>query len=261
MGIAACMITGDNARCARAIADQAGIGRFIADVLPDGKEKAVRQLQEYGMTSMVGDGINDAPALTSADTGIAIGAGTDVAIDAADIVLVKSKLTDVPAAIRLSRKTLKNIHENLFWAFIYNILLIPVAAGAYAGLGITMSPTLGAAAMALSSFTVCMNALRLNLFDPSKPGRRNKNMKKAILPVKLQGEQEKMSTKTIQIEGMMCAHCEATVKKALESVPGVDNAEASHESGIATVNISGDVTDEQLTKAITDKDYKVTGIS
>ena len=261
MGIRTVMITGDNKLTARSIADKAGIDRFIAGVLPDGKEKVVRELKKYGSTAMAGDGINDAPALTSADTGIAIGAGTDVAIDAADVVVVKSRLTDIPAAIRLSRRTVTIIHENLFWAFIYNILLIPVAAGALSGLGINMSPIFGAAAMSISSFTVCMNALRINLFDPMSPARDRKKGKPADLPQEISGGNTTMATtKTISIEGMMCMHCEKTVRNALMDIPGVVTAEVSHEKGTAVVELDGDVTDEMLTKAITEKDYKVTGI-
>ncbi len=251
LGLSVIMLTGDNETTGKAIADKAGIDTLIAGVLPDGKEKVIRDLKRDSRVLMVGDGINDAPALTAADTGMAIGSGTDVAIDAGDVVLMRSSLLDVCAAIRLSRKTLTVIHENLFWAFIYNVLLIPVAAGAYSRLGLEMSPMFGAAAMSISSFTVCMNALRLNLFDPydntkDRPVRKKKK--------------EKTMTKTISIEGMMCAHCEASVKKALEALEGVESAEASHEKGTAIVTLSGDVSDDILKKAVEDKDYKVTGI-
>ena len=261
MGVEVVLLTGDNERTAYAIGKLAGIDRVIAGVLPSGKDKVIRELRKHGNVAMVGDGINDAPALTTADTGIAIGAGTDVAIDAADVVLVKSKVTDVPAAIGLSRKTVRNIHENLFWAFIYNILLIPVAAGAYAGLGITMSPIFGAAAMSISSFTVCMNALRINLFDPQNTRFDRKIRNHAEIPQEITGGNFNMATrKTIRIEGMMCAHCEKTVRNALMDIPGVITAEVSHENGTAIVELDGDVTDDMLTKAITEKDYKVTGI-
>ena len=261
MGIRTVMLTGDNERTANAIASKAGVDKVIAGVLPDGKDKVIRELQKYGKVAMVGDGINDAPALTSADIGIAIGAGTDVAIDAADVVLVKSKLTDVPAAIRLSRRTVTIIHENLFWAFIYNILLIPVASGALYGLGIIMKPVLGAAAMSISSFTVCMNALRINLFDVSSSRHDKRLSKPAELPQEITGGIRKMATKTISIEGMMCKHCEKAVRNALMDIPGVVTAEASHEDGKAVIEIDGDVTDEMLTKAVTDLEYTVTGIN
>lgn len=259
IGIKTVMLTGDNERTANAIASDAGVDKVIAGVLPDGKDKVIKELRQYGKVAMVGDGINDAPALTSADIGIAIGAGTDVAIDAADVILVKSKLTDVPAAIRLSRRVVTIIHENLFWAFIYNLLLIPVAAGALYGLNIVMKPVLGAAAMSISSFTVCMNALRINLFDVSS-ARHDKHLSKpAELPQEITGGTT-MATKKIKIEGMMCMHCEKSVRNALMDIPGVVTAEASHEKGEAVVEIDGDVTDEMLTKVITDKDYKVLGI-
>ncbi len=261
MGIKTVMLTGDNERTAKAIAAKAGVDQVIAGVLPDGKDKVIRELQKYGKVAMVGDGINDAPALTSADIGIAIGAGTDVAIDAADVVLVKSKLTDVPAAIRLSRRTVTIIHENLFWAFIYNILLIPVAAGALYSLGIIMKPVLGAATMSISSFTVCMNALRINLFDVSSSKHDKRLSKPAELPQEITGGIRKMATKTISIEGMMCKHCEKAVRNALMDIPGVITAEASHEAGNAVIEIDGDVTDEMITKTITELDYKVTGIN
>ena len=260
MGIKTVMLTGDNERTAKAIAQQAGIDNVVAGVLPDGKDKVINELRKYGKVAMVGDGINDSPALTSADTGIAIGAGTDVAIDAADIVLVKSRLTDVPAAIRLSRRTVTIIHENLFWAFIYNILLIPIAAGAFGFMGIIMNPVFGAAAMSISSFTVCMNALRINLFEPGKASYDRKIRNEAILPEKITGGTT-MATKTINIEGMMCKHCEKAVRNALMDIPGVVTAEASHENGTAVIELDGDVTDEMITKVITELDYKVTGIS
>ena len=275
MGIHVVMLTGDHEKTARAIGAQAGVDEVIAGVLPDGKESVIRKLQKYGKVAMVGDGINDAPALTRADTGIAIGAGADVAVDAADVVLMNSKLTDVSAAIRLSRATLRNIHENLFWAFFYNVLLMPLAAGAYAHLlGITMNPMLGAAAMSLSSFCVVTNALRLNLFrlhDASKDRKK----KQAISPEsvlitdseednkdkeeKTEGEND--MKKTMKIEGMMCEHCEATVKKALESIDGVENAEVSHEAGQAVVTMNTDVADADLKKAVEDKDYEVKSIA
>ena len=256
MGIHVVMLTGDNERTARAIGKQAGVDEVIAGVLPTGKEAVIRRLKKQGKVAMVGDGINDAPALTRADTGIAIGAGTDVAIDAADVVLMNSRLSDVPAALRLSRQTVKNIHENLFWAFFYNAILIPVAAGAYVHLtGWSMNPMLGAAAMSLSSFCVCMNALRLNLFrlhDASKDKKikQKENVNQEVTEME----------KTMNIEGMMCGHCEATVKKALEEVQGVDSAEVSHEANKAVVTLSGDVSDEALKQAVEAKDYKVLSI-
>jgi len=254
MGIRVVMLTGDNERTARAIGAQAGVDEVIADVRPDGKDSAIRKLRKHGKVAMVGDGINDAPALTRADVGIAIGAGTDVAIDAADVVLAKSSLLDVPAAIRLSRATLRNIHENLFWAFIYNIALIPVAAGAYVHLtGWTMNPMLGAAAMSLSSFCVCMNALRLNLLDV-RSTRRDK--KKRIK----QTTEEQQMEKTMNIEGMMCMHCEATVKKALEAIDGVEAADVSHEQNRAVVTLSAEVGDDVLKQAVEEKDYAVLSI-
>lgn len=262
MGIRVVMLTGDNKVTAEAIGRQAGVDEVIAGVLPDGKEAVIRKLMEKGRTAMVGDGINDAPALTRADIGIAIGAGTDIAIDAADVVLMKSSLLDVPAAIRLSRKTLRNIHENLFWAFIYNILLIPVAAGAYVHFGLSMNPMFGAAAMSLSSFTVCMNALRINLFNPQDASKDHR----IANPLLQNADDNRISTKentmtkTINIEGMMCGHCEATVQKALEGLDGVDSAAVSHESGTAVVTLSAEVADDVLKKAVEDKDYKVTSI-
>ena len=272
MGIHVVMLTGDNRQTAEAIGRSAGVNEVISGVLPDGKEAVIRALQEKGKVAMVGDGINDAPALTRADIGIAIGAGTDVAIDAADVVLMKSSILDVAAAVRLSRKTYRNILENLFWALIYNSLLIPVAAGAYSHLfGITMDPMLGAAAMSLSSFCVVSNALRLNLIqihDASK----DKKMKKAVQPgadgclLEKQNEETDegvkgdLMTKTMTIEGMMCPHCEATVKKALEALEGVSEAQVSHEAGTAIVSLASDVDDAVLTKAVEDKDYKVLGV-
>ena len=251
MGIQVVMLTGDNKKTADAIGKKAGVDEVIAGVLPDGKESVIRDLQKHGKVAMVGDGINDAPALTRADIGIAIGAGTDIAIDAADVVLMNSKLTDVTAAIRLSRATLRNIHENLFWAFFYNAICIPVAAGVFIHLtGWQMSPMLGAAAMSLSSFFVCMNALRLNTFsmhDASKDIKRKKKEKKTM-------------EKTLEITGMMCGHCEMAVKKALEAVDGVESADVSHEKGTAVVTLSKEVSDDVLKKTVEDKDYTVTNI-
>ncbi|WP_295247792.1 heavy metal translocating P-type ATPase [uncultured Catenibacterium sp.] len=251
MGIQVVMLTGDNKETAQAIGSKAGVNEVIAGVLPDGKESVIRDLQKQGKVAMVGDGINDAPALTRADIGIAIGAGTDIAIDAADVVLMNSKLTDVTAAIRLSRATLRNIHENLFWAFFYNAICIPVAAGVFIHLtGWQMSPMLGAAAMSLSSFFVCMNALRLNTFsmhDASKDIKRKKKEKKTM-------------EKTLEITGMMCGHCEMAVKKALEAVDGVESADVSHEKGTAVVTLSKEVSNDVLKKTVEDKDYTVTNI-
>ena len=271
MGIRVVMLTGDNQRTADAIGRQAGVDEVIAGVLPDGKEAVIRQLQAYGKVTMVGDGINDAPALTRADTGIAIGAGTDVAIDAADVVLMNSRLSDVPAAIRLSRAALRNIHENLFWAFIYNIIGIPLAAGVFIPFGLTLNPMFGAAAMSLSSFCVVSNALRLNLFDvhSTKHDRAPKNA--ASLPAALTQpavDENKESSikedpamkKTLKVEGMMCGHCEARVKKALEALPEVTEAVVSHEAGTAIVTLNADVSDDVLKKAVEDQDYPVTGI-
>ncbi|MCD8161936.1 MAG: heavy metal translocating P-type ATPase [Synergistaceae bacterium] len=256
MGIHVVMLTGDNERTARAIGGEAGVDEVIAGVLPDGKESVIRRLKEKGAVAMVGDGINDAPALTRADIGIAIGAGTDVAIDAADIVLMKSRLTDVPAAIRLSRATLRNIHENLFWAFIYNIIGIPLAAGIFISLlGWKLNPMFGAAAMSLSSFCVVTNALRLNFFkmyDAGKDKKINTDHKKSKERITME--------KTIKIEGMMCGHCEATVKKALEALPQVEAANVDHTAGTAVVTLKDAVQDEVLKKAVEDKDYKVVSI-
>ena len=275
MGIRVVMLTGDNQRTADAIGRQAGVDEVIAGVLPDGKEAVIRRLQENGKVAMVGDGINDAPALTRADTGIAIGAGTDVAIDAADVVLMNSRLSDVPAAIRLSRATLRNIHENLFWAFIYNIIGIPLAAGVFIPFGLTLNPMFGAAAMSLSSFCVVSNALRLNLFDlhstkhdrkpksaalpaaPLQPAAAENTAEPVSAPVV---KEDNAMKKTLHVEGMMCCHCEARVKKALEALPAVDEAVVSHEAGTAIVTLNAEVSDADLKKAVEDQDYKVTGI-
>ena len=275
MGIRVVMLTGDNQRTADAIGRQAGVDEVIAGVLPDGKEAVIRRLQESGKVAMVGDGINDAPALTRADTGIAIGAGTDVAIDAADVVLMNSRLSDVPAAIRLSRATLRNIHENLFWAFIYNIIGIPLAAGVFIPFGLTLNPMFGAAAMSLSSFCVVSNALRLNLFDlhstkhdrkpksaalpaaPLQPAAAENTAEPVSAPVV---KEDNAMKKTLHVEGMMCCHCEARVKKALEALPAVDEAMVSHEAGTAIVTLNAEVSDADLKKAVEDQDYKVTGI-
>lgn len=289
-GLKVVMITGDNERTAHAIGDQAGVEYVASGVLPDGKENLIKELGKLGKVAMVGDGINDAPALTRADVGIAIGAGADVAVDAADVVLMNSRLSDVSGAIRLSRATLRNIHENLFWAFFYNILLIPLAAGAYVHFmkGWSMNPMWGAAAMSLSSFCVCMNALRLNLFKVHN-ANRDRHGKGEVSETKLNslikkvagndessdepGQSEtnnlhednlkegKVMTKTMKIEGMMCGHCEATVKKALEAIEGVNSAEVSHEAGTAVVELSEEVQDEVLQKAVEDKDYKVLSIA
>ncbi|MCC2164565.1 heavy metal translocating P-type ATPase [Brotaphodocola catenula] len=296
MGIRVVMLTGDNERTAKAIGAQAGVDQVIAGVLPEGKEAVIRSLKEQGKVAMVGDGINDAPALTRADIGIAIGAGTDIAIDAADVVLMKSRLSDVPAAIRLSRATLRNIHENLFWAFFYNVIGIPLAAGVWYPLfHIKLNPMFGAAAMSLSSFCVVTNALRLNLFkmyDASRDKKRKTTAKhvaagadgvsgqenhkfqteKSEMENKMAGKsgngtataktnkEESNMTKTIKIEGMMCGHCEATVKKALEALPEVAGAEVSHEKGTAVVTLTAEVSDDVLKKTVEDKDYTVTGI-
>ena len=264
MGVRAVMLTGDNEKTARALAREAGVDHVIAGVLPDGKEQVVAALQQYGKVAMVGDGINDAPALTRADMGVAIGAGTDVAIDAADVVLMHSRLTDVPAAIRLSRATLRNIHENLFWAFFYNVICIPLAAGVFISLlGWKLNPMVGAAAMSLSSFTVVTNALRLNLFKLHDPSRD-----KAIEPVHIPEElfqsftkqEETTMQKTMKIEGMMCQHCEARVKKTLEKLEGVASAEVSHTAGTAIVELTADVDNAVLKQAVEDQDYTVLGI-
>ena len=276
MGIKVVMVTGDNEKTAQAIAKESGVDEVIAGVLPDGKEKVVTQYKEKGMVAMVGDGVNDAPALTRSDIGIAIGAGTDVAIDSADIVLMKSKLTDVSGAIRLSRGTLRNIHENLFWAFIYNVIGIPLAAGVWIPIfGWTLSPMFGAAAMSLSSFCVVSNALRLNfcrLHDASHDRKRKKSIIEGCLiekketpdefsgAIDWQGKEEKTMTKTMKIEGMMCGHCENRVKKALEAVAGVESAVVSHEAGTAVVTLSSEVANDVLKKAVEDQDYTVKGI-
>ena len=263
-GLRVVMLTGDNEKTAKAIAAQAGVDEWVAGVLPEGKEEVIRKLQAYGRVAMVGDGINDAPALTRADTGIAIGAGTDVAVDSADIVLMNSSLSDVAAAVRLSRGTLRNIHENLFWAFFYNAVCIPVAAGL---LGWKMSPMIGAAAMSLSSFTVCMNALRLNLFrlrDPSK----DKPLKAANIPSditetisnQMRKERDNHMKKTVKIQGMMCGHCEATVKKALEALPFVEEAAVSHDAGTAVLTLSGDFDEAAVKAAVESKDFTFAGV-
>ena len=262
MGIRTIMLTGDNERTARAVSAQAGTDQVIAGVLPEGKADMIRKLRPLGKVTMVGDGINDAPALTVADNGIAIGAGTDVAIDAADIVVMKSRLTDVAAAVRLSRATIRNIHQNLFWAFFYNALCIPLAMGLY---GIEMKPMYGAAAMALSSFFVCMNALRLNLVNP-RDGRHDR--KEKSIPAESLGQivsaetikEEKTMKKTLKVEGMMCMHCEARVKKALEAVPGVESAVADHAAGTAVVTLAAPVADDVLRAAVEAQDYKVLGV-
>ena len=263
MGILTVMLTGDNEKTAKAISRQAGVDHVIAGVLPDGKADVIRSLKSLGRTAMVGDGINDAPALTVADNGIAIGAGTDVAIDAADIVVVKSRLTDVTAAVRLSRAVIRNIHQNLFWAFFYNAVCIPLAIGLF---GVEMKPMYGAAAMALSSFFVCMNALRLNLVKPHDPkhDRKGKPISAEALGSIVSEISEKKDgavKRTLKIEGMMCPHCEACVKKALEAIPGVESASADHTAGTAVVTISAPVDDEALKKAVEDEEYKVLGVS
>ncbi|MBQ3577829.1 MAG: metal-transporting ATPase, partial [Firmicutes bacterium] len=271
MGLDVIMLTGDNERTAKAIGAQAGVGRVIAGVLPSEKAGVISGLKNEGKVIMVGDGINDAPALTTADTGIAIGAGADVAIDAADIVVMKSRLTDVSAAIRMSRATIRNIHENLFWAFFYNAICIPLAMGLY---GVAMKPMYGAAAMALSSFCVCMNALRLNLVDVHDPSRDRKiRRKKQAVPGEVKNaadtaednteevkKENETMTKTLKVEGMMCMHCENRVKKALEAIDGVESAVCSHEAGAAVVTLSKDVPYEVMKKAVEDQDYEVKGI-
>jgi Cu2+-exporting ATPase len=262
-GLRVVMLTGDNERTARAIGAAAGVDDVIAGVLPDGKEAVIRQLRERGRTAMVGDGINDAPALVRADTGIAIGAGTDVALDSADIVLMNSSLMDVAAAIRLSRATLRNIHENLFWAFFYNLICIPVAAGLFAW---KMNPMIGAAAMSLSSFTVCMNALRLNLFrirDASRDRPLRGNSGKSVwigeITPPAQKELPAPAKATVKIEGMMCEHCEATVKKALEALPFVAGAEVSHKAGTAVLLLSGEPDEQAVQAAVEAEDYTFLG--
>ena len=265
MGIRVVMLTGDNRDTAEAVGREAGVDEVCAGVLPGGKDEIIRKLQQYGKVAMVGDGINDAPALTRADIGIAIGAGADVAVDAADVVLMKSSLRDAAAAIRLSRRTYTNIKENLFWALIYNTLLIPAAAGLYVHLlGITMNPMLGAAAMSLSSFCVVTNALRLNLVKVHDPGHDRKR-KTSGIPDDIQliddtyNEEDKM-TKTVKIEGMMCPHCAATVKKALESLAEIDEGVVSHESGTAVITCNAEVDEAAVRKAVEDKEYVFTGI-
>ena len=270
MGIRVVMLTGDNERTARAIGRQAGVDEVIAGVLPEGKESVIRSLKEKGKVAMVGDGINDAPALTRADMGIAIGAGTDIAIDAADVVLMKSKLDDVPAAIRLSRATLRNIHENLFWAFIYNIIGIPLAAGIWIPVfGWQLNPMFGAAAMSLSSFCVVTNALRLNFFEmyDAKKDKKIKNQvtlqtvnAKSQMQNKSKEKENHTMEKTMEIKGMMCGHCEATVKKALEALPQVEEAIVSHEKGTAVVKLNAEIADETLKKTVEDKDYQVVSV-
>ena len=263
MGIHVVMLTGDNERTARAIGRQAGVDQVIAGVLPDGKESVIRSLKEKGKVAMVGDGINDAPALTRADIGIAIGAGTDIAIDAADVVLMKSRLSDVPAAIRLSRAALRNIHENLFWAFFYNAVGIPLAAGLwYPVFGWKLNPMFGAAAMSLSSFCVVTNALRLNWFDMynAKKDKKVKNAVSIIPEESDENKEENKMEKTMKIEGMMCGHCEARVKKALEALDQVESAAVSHETGTAVVTLKSDVADDVLKKAVEDQDYKVLSV-
>ena len=267
LGVRVVMVTGDNRETASAIGTEAGVDEIAAGIMPDGKEEIVRRLQKYGRVAMVGDGINDAPALTRADIGIAIGAGTDVAVDSADIVLMNSSLMDVAASLRLSRKTLKNIHENLFWAFFYNIICIPLAAGLFT---VEMNPMIGAAAMSLSSFTVCMNALRLNLFrlrDPSKDRPlRNAIREEKLLDIDIEndrngyGKGDDVMVKTVKIEGMMCAHCEATVKKALESLEFVSDAKVSHTDGTAVITVTEDYNADSVKKVIEDRDYRFLGI-
>ena len=266
MGIRTVMLTGDRKKTADAIASEVGVDEVVAEVLPGGKEEVIKGLMEQGRTAMIGDGINDAPALTRANVGIAIGAGTDVALDAADVVLVNSNLSDAVKAVKLGRKVLKNIHENLFWAFFYNALCIPVAAGAYYSLfGWTLNPMLGAAAMSLSSFCVVTNALRLNLFDAGSKHKAD-NVKSAAAEAaapekdKSNESEEKLMQKTMKIEGMMCPHCEATVKKALEAIDGVESADVSHEADTAVVSMSAAVEDAVLKEAVEAKDYKVLGI-
>ena len=257
MGIRVVMLTGDNERTAKAIGVQAGVDEVIAGVLPDGKESVIRALKEQGKVAMVGDGINDAPALTRADIGIAIGAGTDVAIDAADVVLMKSRLSDVPAAIRLSRATLRNIHENLFWAFFYNVVGIPLAAGLWIPFfGWKLNPMFGAAAMSLSSFCVVTNALRLNLFD-LRDARKDKKGKQVEIK---ETKETKTMEKTMKVEGLMCMHCDARVKKVLEDLPEVTEAVANHETGIVVVTLNAPVDDEVLKKTVEDQDYKVLSV-
>ena len=263
MGIRVVMLTGDNERTAKAIGAQAGIDEVIADVRPDGKESVIRRLMEQGKTAMVGDGINDAPALTRANIGIAIGAGTDVAIDAADVVLMHSRLSDVPAAVRLSRAVLRNVRQNLFWALFYNSIGIPLAMGIFVPLGLTLNPMFGAAAMSLSSFCVVSNALRLNLFDMRDAGKDKpiKHRTPEQIPSGVQNQKEETNmTKTLDIQGMMCEHCEARVKKALEALDAVEEAKVSHESGTAVVTLKTPAEDDVLKKAVEDQDYQVLAV-
>ena len=272
MGIEVYMITGDNEKTAQAIAKQAGVDHVIAGVLPDGKEAVIRELQKKGKVAMVGDGINDAPALTRSDLGVAIGAGADVAIDVADVVIMKSKLTDVAAAIRLGRATIRNIHENLFWAFFYNVICIPLAAGFYSALfgwKFEMNPMVGAAAMSISSFTVCMNALRLNLFDVFDASKDKKIKRKTTATAEKEAElntneetkkENEIMTETVNIKGMMCGHCEATVKKALEALDGVTSATVSHDSGTAVIELSKEVDEAAIKKAVEDHDFEFVSI-
>ena len=256
MGIHVVMLTGDNEKTANAVGSAAGVDNVIAGVLPNDKADVIKQLTSYGKTLMVGDGINDAPALTAADSGIAVGAGTDIAIDSADVVLMKSKLTDVPAAIRLSRKTLRNIHENLFWAFIYNIMGIPLAAGLYYPIfGLKLNPMFGAAAMSISSFCVVSNALRLNITDIYS-SRRDKKAKAINEKIIIERKKKDMEV-TLKIKGMMCPHCEAAVKKALEEFAQVDSAEASFKEDKAVVKLNSEIDVELLKKAVADKGYEV----
>ena len=252
MGIKVLMLTGDNEKTARAIGSEVGVDDVIAGVLPDGKETVVKNLMKHYKVAMVGDGINDAPALTRADIGIAIGAGSDIAIDSASIVLMKNSLLDVPAAIRLSRNVLRNIHENLFWAFIYNIIGIPLAAGCYIALGLTLNPMFGAAAMSLSSFSVVSNALRLNLYDIYNSKRDYKIKKKERITMN--------NSKAIKIEGMMCPHCEARVKKALEELPEISEAIVSHKESNAIIKLVSDISDDKIKKTIEEQGYKVIDI-
>ena len=255
MGIKVVMLTGDNERTAKAVGKLAGVDEVIAGVMPDGKEKVVAELKKQGKVLMVGDGINDAPALTRADMGMAIGSGTDIAIDAADVVFMKSKLTDVPAAVRLSRKTLRNIHENLFWAFIYNVIGIPLAAGVWIPLlGWQLNPMFGAAAMSLSSFCVVTNALRLNFFDITNPKKDRKIKYKSK-------KDDNAMTKTMKIDGMMCSHCEGRVKQSLEGLAQVSQAEVSHEKGTAVVTLTAEVSNDVLKKTVEDQGYNVISIS
>ena len=251
MGIDVYMLTGDNERTAKAIGRQAGVDEVIAGVLPEGKSRKISELKKQGKVIMVGDGINDAPALTATDTGIAVGAGTDVAIDAADIDVMKNRLTDVSAAIRLSRATIRNIRENLFWAFIYNAVCIPLAIGLY---GIEMKPAYGAAAMAMSSLCVCMNALRLNLVKIHDPGHDRKIRSKTMKT------EDKTMTKTLKIEGMMCGHCEARVKKTLEAIDGIESAVPDHNANTAVITLSKDVPEEVIKAAVEAQDYKFIGM-